>query len=294
MKLDKGNVIYSFSAGHSSVAELAPGEVLVVETADCFNGQIHESGQNLDKIDMKLINPVTGPFYVLGAEPGDALEVEILEIKISERGIMMAAPGLGVLGNEIQSPTVKILQLTGTNVALAKGLLLPLQPMVGVIGVAPAEGEIGCGSPGLHGGNLDTKEIRPGSKVYLPVFHPGALLGLGDVHALMGDGEVSGTGIETGAEVKIRVQVIKAMQLEAPRVETSDGIYFLASAENLEAAIQAACRAGVQFLQDKTGLSFEEAYMVAGSACQLRISQIVNPLFTVKFYVPNFVQVLQE
>lgn len=291
---EKSNVIYSFSALHQPVAELAPGETLVVETADCFNGQIIESGQKLDKIDFTRINPATGPFYITGAEPGDALEVEILEIKTAERGIMMVAPEMGVLGGELDEQVVRAVKLGGTTAALAEGLNIPVQPMVGVIGVAPREREIGCGSPGQHGGNLDTREIRPGSKVYLPVFHPGALLALGDVHAVMGDGEISGTGIETGAEVRIRVQLKKAMALESPRVETAEGTYFLASADNLEAAIQDACKAGVHFIQEKTGLSFAEACMAAGAACQLRLSQVVNPQFTAKLYVPHFLQVLHE
>lgn len=291
---DKGNVIFSFSANHPPVAELIPGEVLVVETADCFNGQIDSSEQEFDKIDLSKINPATGPFYIPGAEAGDALAVEILEINPKERGIMVVAPNMGVLGGEIETPVIKVIKLTGTNAVIAENLSVPIQPMVGVIGVAPEEGEVGCGRPGIHGGNLDTKEIRPGSKVYLPVFHHGALLALGDVHALMGDGEISGTGIEVSAEVKICVQVMKEANLALPRVETSEGLFFLASAEKLEAAVQTACQAGVRYLQEEAGLSFSDAYMAAGAACQLRISQVVNPLFTVKFFVPSFLKALHE
>ena len=295
MKLEeKANVIYSFSAEQQPVADLAPGEILVVETADCFNGQIIESGQELDKIDFARIRPATGPFYIAGAEPGDVLEVEILEIKTFERGIMVAGPGFGVLGNEIKGRMAKVLKLTESNAILADGLSVPLQPMVGVIGVAPEEGEIGCYYSGPHGGSLDAKEIRPGSKVYLPVFHSGALLALGGVHALMGDGAISGAGIEVSAEVKIQVELVKGATLETPRVETPEGILFLASAEKLEEAINAVCRAGVHFLQENYGFSFSEAYMVAGAACHLQICQVVKPLVTVKFFVPRFLQVLHE
>lgn len=290
---EKANVVYSFSAQHTPVAELTPGEILVVETADCFSGQIHEPGQCLDKIDMERINPVTGPFYVSGAEPGDILEVEILEIKTAGQGVIVIAPHMGVLGNQVNTPVVKIVKLSETNAVFAEDLSIPLQPMVGVIGVAPQEGEVSCGSPGQHGGNLDTKEIRPGSKVYLPVFHPGALLALGDVHALMGDGEISGTGIETSAEVKIRVQVIKSQELNLPRVETPEGMFFIASAQDLEAAMQSVCQAAVSYIEEQ-GFSHNEAYMLAGVAGQLRISQVVNPLFTVKFFVPRFLQVLHN
>lgn len=291
---DKGNVIYSFSAEHSAVAELAPGETLVVETADCFNGQIHQAGQDLEKIDMARVNPATGPFYIAGAEPGDALEIEIMEINTGEQGIMIVAPDIGVLGGEVKAPVVRTVKLTETSAVLAENFNLPIRPMLGVVGVAPEKGEIATSSPGVHGGNLDTKEICPGSKVYLPVFHPGGLLALGDVHALMGDGEISGTGIETSAEVKIRVQLLKAVKLDLPRVETGDGIFILASAEMLESAIQAACRSGVRYIQEKTGLSFSDSYMAAGAACQLMISQVVNPLFTVKFFVPAYLNALHK
>jgi amidase len=110
----------------------------------------------------------------------------------------------------------------------------------------------------------------------------------------MGDGQVSGTGIETGAEVKIRVQVKKQFEIAGPRVETAEGTYFIASAEKLEDAIYAATKIAVDFIQVKTGLAFSEAYMMAGVGCQLRVSQVVNPLFTVKFFVPRLLQVLQE
>lgn len=283
---EKGNVIYTFSAEHPAVAELTPGETLVVETADCFNGQIHQPGQDLERLDMTRVNPATGPFYIAGAEPGDALEIEILEINTGKQGIMIVAPNLGVLGGEVKAPVIKTVKLTETSAVIAENLNMPIRPMLGVVGVAPEKGEIASSSPGVHGGNLDTKEICPGSKVYLPVFHPGGLLALGDVHALMGDGEISGTGIEISAEVKIRVQLLKALKLDLPRVATEDGVFILASAEKLESAIQAACLSGVRYIQEKTGLSFSDSYMAAGAACQLMISQVVNPLFTVKFFIP--------
>lgn len=295
MKLeDKGNVVYSFSAQHSPVAELAGGETLVVETADCFDGQIHETGQILDAIDMNRINPATGPFYIPFAEPGDVLEIEILDIKVGQQGILVSKPGLGVLGHELSSQEVEILDLSAPSVTLAPGLTLPVQPMLGVIGVAPKEGEVGCGSPGPHGGNLDTQEICSGSKVFLPVFHPGALLALGDVHALMGDGEVSGAGIETSGEVKIRVSIRQDMQLDGPRVETDQGLYILCSASSLEEAIQRASLAGVEYLQAVHNLSFSRAYSLAGAACNLQISQVVNPLHTVKFFIPHSLMVLHK
>lgn len=294
MKIEeKANVIYSFSAQHQPVAELAPGEVIVVETADCYSGQIHQVGQSLEGIDRHKTNPATGPFYISGAEPGDTLAVDIIEIKTAQQGIMLVAPNMGVLDDQVAAPELRLIKLHETSISFGEELSLPLQPMLGVIGVAPEGAEVGTDIPGPHGGNLDTREIRPGSRVYLPVYHPGALLALGDVHALMGDGEISGTAVETSAEVKIRVEVIKGQPLDSPRVETEEGLYFLASARDISKAVEAACRAAVGFLMEQ-GHSPANAYMLAGAAGQLQVSQVVNPLATVKFFIPKYLQVLHK
>jgi amidase len=290
MKLEKENVVYSFSAGHKPVEELSPGEVLVVETADCFNGQIHESELNLAEVKWEEVFPATGPFYIVGAQPGDAMEIEILDIKTAQQGIGILAPETGVL--PLSSPKVKILQLATSSLVIADGLSVPVQPMVGVIGVAPPEGEIGNGLAGIHGGRLFTKEIRPGAKVYLPVFHPGALLTLGDVQLLLGDGAVSGSGIGTSAEVKFRVEVIKGMDLEGPRVTAEAGTYFLAVDDNIAAAIESACSTAVDFISQATGLSPEESYMIAGAIGQLGFCQGAGAPYIVKFFVPRSLKVL--
>ena len=192
----------------------------------------------------------------------------------------------------MDSQEVRLIKLHETNASMGDDVTLPLQPMVGVIGVAPEEGEAGTCNPGPHGGNLDTREIRPGSKVYLPVYHPGALLALGDVHALMGDGEVCGVGVETSAEFKIRTCVLKEQPLDLPRVETSQGLYFLASSQDIREAIEMACQAAVNYLVEQ-GYPPADAYTLAGAAGHLGISQVVNPLSTVKFFIPKQLQVCQ-
>ncbi len=289
---EKDNVIYSFSAQHNPVAELSPGEILVVETADCFNGQVHESGQSLAAIDWNRVTPATGPFYVNGAEPGDALEIEILEIKTAQQGIAVLEPETGILPN-LNAPEVKIFGLAASSLILAEGLSVPVQPMIGVIGVAPSEGEVSNKLPGSHGGKLFAKEICPGSKICLPVFHVGALLALGDIHLLMGDGAISGSGIGTSAEVKFRVEVIKGMQLAGPLVATEAGTYFLASAPSLAEAIETACRAGVEYISETAELPFAEAYMAAGAVGQLGFCQAAGSPYIVKFFVPRLLKVLQ-
>lgn len=289
---EKDNVIYSFSAQHNPVAELSPGEILVVETADSFNGQVSDSGQSLDEVDWNRTTPATGPFYINGAEPGDALEIEILEIKTAQQGVMVVAPETGVLAN-MKSLKVGTYKLAASSLILAEGLSVPVQPMVGVIGVAPPEGEVSNKLPGVHGGKLCAKEICPGSKLCLPVFHAGALLALGDIHLLLGDGAINGSGIGTSAEVRFRVEVIKGLQLAGPRITTEAGTYFLASAPSLAEAIEAACQAGVEYISATTGLSFAEAYMAAGAVGQLGFCQAASSPYIIKFFVPRLLKVLQ-
>lgn len=291
MKRETDNVVYSFSANHKPVAELSPGEVLVVETADCCNGQAHLSGQKLASINLAEVFPATGPFFILGAEPGDALEIEIVEIKTAQQGIGILAPKTGVLP-AVSSPEVKVLELAGSSLVIAGGLSVPVQPMVGLIGVAPPQGEIGNSLAGVHGGRLFTREIRPGAKVCLPVFHAGALLTLGDVQFLLGDGAVSGNGIGTSAEVKIRVEVIKGLGLRGPRVATEAGTYFLACCDVLEEAIRSACETAVEFIAQETGLAAADSYLLAGAIGHLGLCKAAAPPFIVKFFVPDSLKVL--
>ena len=158
--------------------------------------------------------------------------------------------------------------------------------MIGTIGVAPTE-PITTLSSGVHGGNLDTTDIRPGSKVFLPVLVEGALFGVGDVHATMGDGEVCGTGIECGAEVTIRLDLLKGYTIPRPRIETKNEWMSVASAEGLEKAIKLALLDMVSWLQAEHNLSDEEAYVLVSLVGDVRIGQVVDPMVTVRVAVPK-------
>lgn len=290
MKIEeKHNVIYSFSPGHSPVAEVTPGEVLVIETAHRFHGQIQDLEQRMKST---ILSPATGPFYIVGAKPGDALEIEIIDIKTAEKGILAALPGCGVLGEKITEPMFNEVSLS-TSTATLEGLSFPVQPALGIIGVAPEAGEVNCNISGAHGGNLCTKELSQGNKLLLPVFHPGALLALGSVQTLMGDGQVSGSGIETAAEVKIKVKVLAGLNIETPRIETKEGCLFLASAPTYAEAVKTAVQAAVKHIQRETGLSFVEAYMLSGACCQMGISRVA-PVCTIKILVPNVTEMLHK
>ena len=293
MKMDdKDNIVFSFFAGHQPVSKLDPGEVLVVETADSFNGQIHEEGQSLKGIDLGKV-PTTGPFYIEGAEPGDALEIAILEIGVASRGILVYTPEKGMLA-EGSGHIVKVYDLTAMDncLVLAEGLAVPIRPVIGVIGVAPLSGEVGNEFPGVHGGRLWAREVCPGSTISLPVFHEGALFALGDIQLLLGEGAVCGCGIAARATVKFKVEVIKGAKLTGPQITADGGTYFLADGPSLEEATRKACLAGVDQITKVTGLVFTEACIIAGAVGQLGLCRSVGPPYLAKFFVPQLFKVL--
>ena len=147
-------------------------------------------------------------------------------------------------------------------------------------------------TPGPHGGNLDTKEITVGAKVYLPVFVPGALLALGDLHAAMGDGEVCGTGVEIRGSVEVRIDVKKGLGLDGPVVEYNDHLYFVGSGSTIEDAVKTAVGFATKIMTIRLGLDWTDAYMALSVGADLRFSQVVNPLKTVKVKVPKSILTL--
>ena len=160
--------------------------------------------------------------------------------------------------------------------------------MVGVCGVAPKPGlDVHCAVPGDHGSNLDTKMIKVGSRVYLPVAVPGAGLAGGDLHACLGDGELSGTGIETPGRICIKTTVYRDRPVERPVIETADALYFVASAETLEESIRLAVSDTAAFLEKKLGLDFPDAYRLLSATCDIQISQVVNDWKTVRVRCPK-------
>ena len=198
--IPKDKVIFSFNAEHPCQYTVQDGETFWVETDDCYSGQITDASVKRPDIDISIMDCSVGPIAVQGAQPGDTLCVEILAIEFGPQGVMVTSKGLGVLGDRITEPDTKVIPIRDGFAHFSDTIRLPLTPMVGVCGVAPKPGlDVHCAVPGDHGSNLDTKMIKVGSRVYLPVAVPGAGLAVGDLHACMGDGELSGTGIETPA-----------------------------------------------------------------------------------------------
>ena len=284
----KDQCIFALGDNKENAVCVKQGEIIEFVTKDCFNNQITSEEYVLDKLDWDHINPATGPVYVEGAQAGDVLKVEILDIEMEDMGTMCALPENGVLGNIVTESTIKKIPVQD-GYAIFNEFKLPLNPMIGVIGVAPKGDAIPCGTPGRHGGNMDNTKIAKGSTLYLPVFHDGAYFGCGDVHACMGDGEIMVSGVEIPAKVNVRLSVIKGVTLDNPRLEDKDYIYTIASGENIEEAIYDATKAMCELLQKHLGYSLNEAGMLMSACGNLEICQVVDPERTVRMAIPKTV-----
>ena len=272
MKIIENNRVFAFDSKNECVAEVIDGETVVFRTHDCFDNQLSEEGSCIGALNWDRINPATGPVYVQNAKAGDVLKVDILEIALDKQGVMCALPENGVLGSLVKEESVKRIQVEEGKVHFSDKLVFDVTPMIGVIGVAPENGSINCGTPGCHGGNMDNKRIKVGASLYFPVFHEGAIFSLGDVHAAMGDGEVMVSGVEISAEVKVRLSVIKGISIETPM---------------LEKAVFHAVRIMNERVQENLGLSLNEAGMLLSAVGDLRFCQVVDPERTVMMCIPK-------
>lgn len=274
------------SRDNAPVAHAKSGDTVRFETLDCFGCQIQEESQLLGKLDWSNINPATGPLFIEDACPGDVLKVEILDIELDDHGVMVDGPGNGVTGMAVTEESTKILPVKDGMIQFNEKLSFPIDPMIGVIGTAPAGDGIDTGTPGAHGGNMDCTRIGAGSALYLPVNTPGALLAMGDLHARMGDGEVEVCGVEIAGAVTVRVTVVKNCGLPTPFLVNSEIAASIYSAKTLDDASVGATMAMHGFLMRELGMNAHEAGMLLSVAGNLRICQIVDPEKTCRMELP--------
>jgi len=285
MKYLKDSYVYAMDKDNPPAITVEPGESIQVETLDAFGGGIESEADGFEKLEMDRVNPATGPIAVEGAEPGDTLKVKIKDIELNDQGVQGIVPGFGFLSERFSEPVVTLHRVSEGKISFGDKEL-KIDPMIGTIGVAPEGEAVPCNTPGPHGGNLDTIDVGPGATLFFPVFQQGALLSLGDAHAAQGDGEVCGVGIEIGTVTTLKVDVAKR-SIETPRIETDERFMTLGSGETLEGAGKIALEAMIDYLSSKTDLSETEAYKFCSVAADMRISQVVNPLRTVRVIVPK-------
>lgn len=286
-KIKRDQVVYAMGKTNKPILTINPGEELQIETEDCFSYQLTKPTDSLEEnVDWSIINPATGPIFVNGAKPGDMLKVSLKKIEPDQQGVSVVMKDLGVLGHKVEQGHVEIIPIKDNFVEFA-GQKLPCRPMIGVIGVAPLEGEVANSTPGDHGGNLDTVDVCAGSIIYFPVFVEGALFALGDAHAVMGDGELCGAALECRSEVELSIDIYRNHYWPIPVIETENSFYFLGSGNNLDEAVQKATDEAVNFFKETNEVSWNTAYIMASLAMNTIVSQAVNPLKTARVQVPK-------
>ena len=268
------------------MASAKSGDTVRFETLDCFGCQIKREDQLLEKIDWSNINPATGPLFIEDAMPGDVLKVEILDIELDDQGVMIDGPSHGVTGQAVAEETTRIFPVNDGIIRFNEALSFPVDPMIGVIGTAPAGEGVDTGTPGPHGGNMDCTRIGAGATLYLPVNVEGALLAMGDLHAKMGDGEVEVCGVEIAGAVTVKVTVVKNCGLPTPFLVNHEMAAAIYSAETLDDAAVGATMAMHSFLTAELGMNPHEAGMLLSVTGDLRICQIVDPEKTCRMEIP--------
>ena len=289
-KLTREHVFYAFEPGLKPALRVAQGEEFVLETHDCFSGQLKSEKDLLDALDWDRVNPATGPVFIENVEPGDVLRVDLVKVKVVGQATMVTLPGEGVLGDKITQMETAVLKYHNDHVIFRNKISIPMSPMVGVIGVAPAEGKIPNGEPAAHGGNMDCTLITEGVSVYFTANVPGALFGCGDFHAVMGDGEIVICGAESPGEIHLKAQVIPELKgLPTPFIETPDLFAAVASAGTLDQAGNDATHNMSDFLTQFVSLPINDAGLLMSLVGDLKVCQVVDPQKTARFEFPKWV-----
>jgi amidase len=283
-------------ASVAPVARLKPGDILDTNTLDCFGNAIKKPGDTLSM--SKGDNPLTGPFYIEGAEPGDTLVVKILDLEVDgDQGVGAFAPGFGALNETNYTPMLHLplpekiwfypidhANNTATFQALDSkfSVKIPLHPFFGCIGVAPSAGEARSSIvPAEFGGNMDSPEASVGNTVYFPVNVPGGLLYMGDGHAAMGDGEVAGTAIEVPLRARVQLSLIKGQKINWPRFENDDAIMTVGAYRPLDDCVRIAFTELVGWIHQDYGLSELDAYELLSKVAKIHLNEMVDPNYVV-------------
>jgi amidase len=278
------------------VEHLRSGDILETNTLDCFGDVIKKPGDTLSLV--KGDNPLTGPFHIDGAEPGDTLAIDILNLEAnSKQGVGASAPGFGALNSTNYTPMlnpplperiwfypIDAAANTATFHAVDSDFstAIALHFFLGCIGVAPAGGEARTSVvPAEFGGNMDAPEVSVGNTLYLPVNVPGALLFIGDGHAAMGDGEIAGSAIEIALKVRLRVRLIKHKTIEWPRFENDHEIMATGIYRPVDDALRIAFTQLVSWIHADYGLSELDAYELLSEAGKIHLTEMVDPNYVV-------------
>ena len=282
---DENNRIDSFWQENKIVGQVQQGVPFIME-GPCLFGNPEElklvtNAWNEENRHLKIPNMI-GPIFVEGAEPGSTLEVKILDVKLtSNKGYMSAIPGVGCFGPKIKEPEYKIIPQDQNYIYFNDDIRFRSRPMLGKIGTTPTGSKIPSAISGPHGGNMDNKEMCKGATIYLPIYIKGALLCMGDIHASQGDGELV-SGVETEADVTLVANVRDDFPISYPFLENEKEIMTIANGESIEDAAHIALDEMVKILVHRLKISFIDAAFLLSAAGDVRINQLLDPLFSVR------------
>ncbi|MBL8134374.1 MAG: acetamidase/formamidase family protein [Anaerolineae bacterium] len=264
--------------------EIDSGDTVTFNTGDVAYERLSK-GETVEAIGLANFNRVTGPVAVRGAEPGDALRIEVLDVQVV-RAWSVWLPGFGGLGHRTQDIRVMETPLRDGRAHIGR-ISVPIRPMIGCIGVAPAEGVGSTFMPAYpFGGNMDLREMEPGATLYLPVQVAGGLLSMGDLHAAMGAQEPTWVSLEAAGSATLRISLVKAMPLNFPRLHRDGATYFLGMGETYEQAHAAALNDAFDYLVNVRGMEPFEAYAYTSARVDMRLG---GPAITlVMAVVPDF------
>jgi len=280
---------------------IQPGDTVVFETLEASAEQVRPDSVSevVGNLYFDLIHPLTGPVYVEGAEPGDALVVDIVSIKHKGWGWNAVIPGFGLLAEDFTEPYLHHYKLGETTCEFRSDIHIPYEPFCGVMGVGPREaGRFNTIPPRENAGNIDIRHLTPGSRAFFPVLVPGALFSCGDCHSAQGDGEVNGTGIETKMSVTLMFNLQKNANIPELRFITppgkkltvaDEGGYYVVTAHgpDLFKDTQQAIRYMIDYLSSEHNMTREQAFCLCGAAVDLKISEVVDaPNWIVSAYLP--------
>jgi amidase len=275
--VSRDEIVWAFGPNLEPVLEVEPGAVVRFETNDCFTGQITSEDDLVTEIDFERVNSATGPVAVKGAEPGDSLVAEILDVRPIEFGFACLIPGFGQLIDQVKAPVTRLFRVEDGWIHMNDHVRFPARPMVGVVGVATDGETLSNGLAGRHGGNLDDHLHGTGARMYFPVRQPGGMFAVGDMHASMGDGEVCFTGVEIAGEVDIRFDLLKGKQGTWPVTELRDRWLPHATADDYDEALRLVSEEAARFLVDEWGFSIEDAFIFLSVACDAGVAQACKP-----------------
>lgn len=288
IELDDAKTLFSFDKDLEPVLKVPSGETVRIRTKDCFGNQLQGPEDQLSEIDWEAINPATGPIYVEGAVAGGTLKVHIDNIELDAQTSSCTGKDEGVCGDRFSDWATHFCKVEDGKVVWDERLSIPLAPMIGVIGVAPEGEPVNCGTPGKHGGNMDNTAIAAGATLYFPVAADGALFGCGDMHAVMGDGEVSVSGAEVAGYATVTLTALPELSVPNPLIENDTHFGIIVSAESLDKAAELAVQQMVDLLASRTNESEADLVMLLSLVADVRVCQMVDPEKTVRFMVPKY------